>query len=180
MAVIDRLRRALGLTPRPSHAVDSVLEDELELPDGLPEQIRTVEAAALAIYRQHDLPTEPASYLKRGSDAPWEVLPGALSPAEKWAMIEAAPQGAGWRFGDRSILGRHSPHEEVRNAATLLATCANLRRKLDGDGPVTARDISDAMLLGTAAGVLMTNASRSVTAEPHTPLIFHAIEDDQD
>ncbi|WP_292052309.1 MULTISPECIES: hypothetical protein [unclassified Brevundimonas] len=179
MIVLDRIRKALGFRPASLPAdQEDPFEDELQLPDGLPDQIHTVEQAALAIYRRHNLPTDPVSYLKRGPDAPWEVLPAGLTPADKWNMVNAAPAGAGWRFGDRSILGRQSPHEEVRNASTLLATCDQLRRKLSGESPVTAQDIADAMLLGTAAGVLMSGASQVATAEPHAPLSFYAVEDE--
>lgn len=180
MSVLDRIRRSLGLHPGDRHSDGrGWAHDNLQLPEGLPEQLHTVEQAALDIYRRHNLPTQPASYVRRGPDAPWEILPQSLTPQQKWSLIASAPKGAGWRYGDRSVLGRHSPHEEVRNAATLIATCDNLRRRLKGEGPVTAQDIADAMLLGTAAGVLLSAQNRS-TAEvqpSRAPLSFHAVEE---
>lgn len=180
MSIVDRFRRVLGLEPGTLHSVDEqAFEDALELPDGLPEQIRTVEQAALAIFKRHDLPTASVSYLRKGPDAPWEALPNGLTPKQKWALVNAAPEGAGWRYGERSVVGRRHPNEEVRNAATLLSTCDNLKRRLEGHDPVTPQDVADAMLLGTAAGVLMTAAQTlSEPLPPHVPLSFVAIEDD--
>lgn len=182
MSIVDRFRRVLGLEPDTLPAVDrQAFEDDLQLPDGLPEQIRTVEHAALAIYQRHNLPSEQISYVRKGPNAPWEALSATLTPEQKWALINQAPQGAGWRYGDRSVVGRHHEVAEVRNAATLLATCDNLQRRLKGREPVTPQDISDAMLLGTAAGVLMTTAQNlSEPAVTHVPLSFVAIDDDSD
>lgn len=179
MGLLDRLRRTLGGAPE---VLPAGLEDEerLTLPDGLPEQLRTVETAALDIYRRHGLPCEQASYCRKGPDAPWEVIPGPLSPEQKWQLVQSAPAGAGWRFGDRAAVGRQSPVEEVRNAATLLGTCDTLKRKLAGDGPVTAQDVADAVLLGTAAGVLMAQGAVLSASDAHVPLSFVPVEDDEE
>ncbi|WP_242912285.1 hypothetical protein [Brevundimonas pishanensis] len=182
MSIVERLRRVWGLKPDPAPALGEVEpDDELELPEGLPEQIRTVEQAALAIYQRHGLPTAPVSYLRKGADMPWEPLPEKLTPPEKWALLNSAPRDASWRYGDRAVVGRHHEIAEVRNASTLLATCDSLRRRLEGHEPVSAQDISDAMLLGTAAGVLMTTAHTPLSehVEPiHVPLTFIAVDDE--
>ncbi len=178
MGIRDRMRQALGITPR---AAPAVIPDDrshaLAWPDGLPRQIRTVQNAALDIYRQNGLPTDAGSYCAKGPDAPWEKLPDGLTPAEKWNLLQAAPEGAGWRFGTRASLGRHSLDEEVRQASSLLQTCDALRQKLESDEAVTASDIADALLLGTASGLLLQTRNTKANGETYAPLVFTSIVD---
>ena len=178
MGFRDRMRQALGITPR---AAPAVIPEEprhtLAWPDDLPRQIRTVQNASLDIYRQHGLPTDAGSYCAKGPDAPWEKLPDGLTPAQKWHLLQAAPEGAGWRFGTRASLGRHSAVEDVRGAASLLQTCDALRQKLESDEAITASDIADAMLLGTASGLLLKARNTKADGETYAPLVFTSVVD---
>lgn len=178
MGIRDRMRQALGITPRPEPAV--ILDEPsnaLAWPDDLPRQIGSVQEASLDIYRQHGLPTEAGSYCAKGLDAPWERLPDGLTPTQKWNLLQAAPEGAGWRFGTRASLGRHSPVEEVRHASSLLQTCDELRQKLESDEAVTSGDIANALLLGTASGLLMQARNSKSGGETYRPLVFTSVAD---
>lgn len=135
------------------------------LPDGLADRIERVEQAALSLYARHGLPTQAGGYLRRGPDAPWEKLSDTLTPEEKWQLLEQAPPGAGWRFADRSALGRNHPEPRVHRAAILLAACGGLRARLDGHIPTTAQDLADAVQLGAASAWLTGGETKA----PSTP-----------
>lgn len=178
MSIVDRMRQALGLTTRATPAAAyPPLQDHLVWPDDLPRQIVRVQDASLDIYRQHGLPTDAGSYCAKGQDAPWEKLPDGLTPAEKWNLLQAAPEGAGWRFSTRASLGRHSLNEDVRQASSLLQTCDALRQKLESDEAITASDIADALLLGTASGLLLKARNTKAGNETYAPLMFTSIVD---
>lgn len=148
----------------------------IALPDGLSEQIQTVESAALEIYRRAGLPTAAGSYVQRGPQASWERLADNLTPTEKWDLLNSAPEGAGWRFVDRASLGRTSEDPDVRRASALLVTCAGLKARLSGELPTSAQDVADALQLGAAASWL----AQIITASPlddHQPLTFMPIAD---
>lgn len=150
--------------------------EEIALPEGLSDQILTVESAALEIYRRAGLPTRAGSYVQRGPDAPWEPLGDNLGPAEKWDLLNSAPEGAGWRFVDRASLGRTSDDPVVRRASTLLVTCAGLKARLSGELPTSAQDVADALQLGAAAAWLAQIVA-SLSLEDHQPLTFVPIAD---
>lgn len=151
-------------------------EDTAVLPDGVAEQIATVEAAALSIYEQYGLPTAAGCYIQRGPDAPWELLPASLTTREKWDLLEEAPPQGKWRFVERSAIGRLSEVTELQRASLLLAACAGLAARLEGKVPTTAQDVADALQLGAATSWL-TQASGSSPlinddTEAYTPLSF--------
>lgn len=155
------------------------IADELEdavLPDGLVDQIQTVEDAALDIYARHGLPLAQGNYVQRGEDAAWEPLADNLTPTEKWDLLEEAPPHAHWRFTDRAGLGRHSAHPEVQRASILLAACSGLRARIDGKHPTTAQDVADALQLGAAAAWLQaaapTSSANAVEQDSYAPLTF--------
>lgn len=176
MSIVARMRQALGLTARATPAATySPPQDHLAWPDDLPRQIVRVQEASLDIYRQHGIPTEAGSYCAKGPDASWEKLPDGLTPAEKWNLLQAAPEGAGWRFGTRASLGRHSLNEDVRQASSLLQTCDALRQKLESDEAITASDIADALLLGTASGLLLKSRNTKADGETYAPLVFTSV-----
>ena len=180
MGVVDRVRQALGLAARATPAVlNPDPRNDLAWPDDLPRQIRSVRDASLEIYRQYGLPTETGNYRAQGPEAPWKRLPDNLSPSQKWELFQAAPEGAGWRFADRSGLGRHSPIADVRQAAALLQKCDNLQRKLENNEEITANDITDAMLIGTASGFLLQVSAYKAPSTGHSPLMFTSASDDR-
>lgn len=183
MGMIDRMRQALGRTARAAPAVitdthPNDLANDLAFPDELPRQIHAVRDASLEIYRQHGLPTASGNYRARGPEAPWERLPDDLSPSQKWALVQDAPEGAGWRFTDRGGLGRHSPVEDVRQAARLLQKCDNLQRKLESNEGITASDIADAMLVGTASGFLLQTRSAKAADADQSSLVFTSVSEE--
>ncbi|MEG1451439.1 hypothetical protein [Brevundimonas sp.] len=176
MGIRDRIRLALGISSRAAPAViPEAPREGLAMPDDLPRQIVRVQEASLDIYHQHGIPTEDGSYCAKGPDAPWEKLPDGLTPAEKWNLLQAAPEGAGWRFGTRASLGRHSLNEDVRQASSLLQTCDALRQKLESDEAITASDIADALLLGTASGLLLKTRNTKADGETYAPLVFTSV-----
>ncbi len=157
-------------------------EEELpQLPEGLEDDIRSVELAALEIYSRHGLPTQAGGYAQRGLDAPWEKLADDLTPQEKWTLMEEAPEGANWRFVERSGIGRTHPEVIVRRASALLAACEGLRARLTGRLPTTAQDVVDALQLGAASAWLagapvsdhpLASTESLPQEEPRQPLIF--------
>lgn len=164
-------------------------EEVPQLPEGLDEDIRSVERAALEIYSHHGLPTQAGGYAQRGFEAAWEKLPDDLTPQEKWSLMDEAPEGAGWRFVERSAIGRTHPETEVRRASVLLAACEGLRARLSGRIPTTAQDVVDALQLGAASAWLagagsgnhpMASPDAEVKGDERTPLVFFAVSDAHD
>lgn len=181
MAIVDRMRKALGLASNAPAAVEPETE-VLSWPDGLPQQIITVEQACLDVYRQHGLPTAAGNYRHKGGPGEdWETLPEGLTPEEKWKLYLEAPEGAGWRFADRAALGKHSDIPEVRRASTLLQACDRVRQRIEGKEPVTPQDLADAVDLGTASGLLLQamSAAGLEPAPDYQPLVFVPVEDDE-
>ncbi|MEN5147148.1 hypothetical protein [Brevundimonas diminuta] len=124
-----------------------------EPPDGVDDllaEIGVMETAARQIYARHGLPDQPGHYRRAGEDAPWEKIADRLTPSEKWTIMEAAPEQAGWRFSSLEGIGSRSDVAEVRRAAALLEACRGLRQRLIGDAPITPQDLVDAIRLGAA------------------------------
>ncbi|WP_427790683.1 hypothetical protein [Brevundimonas diminuta] len=118
--------------------------------DDLLAELAAMEAAARQVYARHGLPDQPGHYRRTGEDAMWEKIADRLSPAEKWALMEAAPTQSGWRFSSLEGIGAHSDIVEVRRAAALLDACRGLRQRLSGDAPISPQDLIDAIRLGAA------------------------------
>lgn len=124
-----------------------------DAPDGIDDllaELTIVEAAARQVYTRHGLPDQPGHYRRTGEDATWEKIADRLSPTEKWALMEAAPAQAGWRFSSLEGIGARSDVAEVRRAAALLEACRGLRQRLTGDALISPRDLVDAIRLGAA------------------------------
>ncbi len=155
--------------------------DELfQLPEGLADDIATIEAAALDIYARHGLPVAAGGYVQRGPDAAWEKLPDTLSAPQKMALLDEAPENGQWRFVERSGIGRLSTITEVRRASALLAACEGLRARLTGRMPTTAQDVADALHLGSASAWLLGSGHalpEAGTEQPLAPLTFHSPDD---
>lgn len=127
-------------------------------------EIDAIEAAALAIYVRHDLPGEIGHYQRADHQAPWEKLEDALTPEQRWAMVQAAPEGEGRRFASSADLGVDSPVPEVRRAAAILAACRGLRQRLAEAAGFTAQDLADAIQLGAAARRLEDDAPQDMSS----------------
>lgn len=124
-----------------------------EPPDGIDDllaELAVMETAARQVYARHGLPDQPGHYRRKGEDTAWEKIADRLSPAEKWAIMEAAPAQAGWRFSSMEAIGARSDIVEVQRAAALLEACRGLRQRLTGDAPISPQDLVDAIRLGAA------------------------------
>lgn len=109
-----------------------------------------VDAAALAVYAFHQLPSRPGHYRQAPGLGTWEHLGNDLTPAQKWALMDVGPTEQGWRYSSLEQLGARSPVADVRYASSLLAACQGLRQRLDEGAPLTAQDVADAIQLGAA------------------------------
>lgn len=152
-----------GVTP--AEGVDSLLVELVHM-----------EAAAAEVYGRHGLPDQPGQYRRRGEAGAWEKVADRLTPAEKWAMIEAAPREEGWRFASLEHLGVRSDIPEVRQAAAVLAACRGLRQRLTAEAPISPQDLADAIRLG-ASWRRLSDAHAPLTAAPG-PLLFLPPEED--
>ena len=123
-------------------------------------EIDVIETTALEIYVRHGLPGAIGHYRRDDRQAPWEKLEDALTPEQRWAMVQAAPEGEGRRFASCADLGADSPVAEVRRAAAVLAACRGLRQRLAETTGFTAQDLADAIRLGAAARRLEDDVAR--------------------
>ena len=120
--------------------------------------LQTIEAAASEVYGCHGLPQHPGHYRRSASSPAWESLGDALSPAEKWALINAAPEGERWRYAAYEALGAHSDRPAVRQASALLSACQGLRQRLAQRTAITPQDLADSIRLGEAWRRLVEDA----------------------
>lgn len=144
--------------------------------DGLLALLRTIEAAAGRVYGRYGLPQQPGHY-RRPADSPvWEPLSDRLSPAEKWDLVQASPDGARWRYAAYEALGAHSDLPAVRQASALLAACQGLRQRLAERAVITPQDLADSIRLGEAWRGLVEDAAYDEAAAE--PLHFLPPDDD--
>ncbi len=84
-------------------------EASLDGVESLLAEVAAIEAAACEVYGRHGLPAQPGQYRRWGDDGAWERLSDRLSPAEKWALIQAAPPEEGWRLASLDAESVASP-----------------------------------------------------------------------
>ncbi|MGX1692677.1 hypothetical protein [Brevundimonas naejangsanensis] len=137
---------------------------EADGPLALGAEIDAIEAAALEIYVRHDLPGEIGHYQRADRQTPWEKLEETLTPEQRWAMVQAAPESEGRRFASSADLGVDSPVPEVRRAAAVLAACRGLRQRLAEAAGFTAQDLADAIQLGAAARRLEDDDAQDISS----------------
>ncbi|MCO8019723.1 hypothetical protein NI456_12730 [Brevundimonas diminuta] len=130
----------------------------------LASEIDAIEAAALVIYVRNGLPGAIGHYQRADRQAPWEKLEDALTPEQRWALVQAAPEGEGRRFASSADLGADSPLPEVRRAAAVLAACRGLRQRLAEAAGFTAQDLADAIQLGAAARRLEDDDAQNLSS----------------
>jgi hypothetical protein len=156
-----------------SRAVVPTREQSLATPgegvDSLLAEIAAIETAAAGLYGRHGLPDQPGQYRRRGDEGAWEKVADPRTPAEKWAMIQAAPPEEGWRFASLASLGARSEIAEVRQAAAVLAACRGLRQRLTEETPISPQDLADAIRLGASWRRLSAPSDASDDA---VPLLF--------
>ena len=125
----------------------------------LVELLAAIETTAGTVYGRHGLPQRPGHYRRRADGGAWEALGDTLSPAEKWALIEADADGGRWRYCAYEGLGAHSDIPAVRQASAILAACQGLRQRLADRATISAQDLADSIRLGEAWRRLAENAS---------------------
>lgn len=151
-----------GMTSERSEAATSTT-DLLSL-------LQTIEAAAGAVYGRHGLPQRPGHYRRPADGGAWELLGEALSPAEKWALIDASPEDRRWRYAAYEVLGARSAVPAVCQASALLAACQGLRQRLADRAVISAQDLADSIRLGEAWRRLVEEAAHDDASYP--PLKF--------
>lgn len=132
--------------------------------------LQTIEATAGQVYGRHGLPQRPGHYRRLADSEFWESLGDALTPAEKWALIDGSPDGDRWRYSAYEGLGAHSQVPAVRQASAILAACQGLRQRLVEHSVISAQDLADSIHLGEAWHSLVEEASHDNALSP--PLKF--------
>lgn len=112
--------------------------------------LQMIEETAGQVYGRHGLPQRPGHYRRPADGDAWEPLGDALTPAEKWALIERSPNGDRWRYSTYEGLGAHSDIAIVRQASAILAACQGLRQRLTEHTVISAQDLADSIRLGEA------------------------------
>jgi hypothetical protein len=126
--------------------------------DDLLSLLQAIEKAAAEVYERHGLPRRPGHYRRSQDSDVWEPLGDALSPAEKWALINDTPEGGRWRYAAYEALGAQSDLPAVRQASALLAACQGLRQRLSQTAAITPQDLADSIRLGEAWRRLVEDA----------------------
>ncbi|MGO4410464.1 MULTISPECIES: hypothetical protein [unclassified Brevundimonas] len=136
--------------------------DRPEVPtstDDLLSLLQVIETAAGEVYGRHGLPQQRGHYRRPTDGDVWEPLGDALSPAEKWALVDSSPEGGRWRYAAYEALGAGSDVPAVRRASALLAACQGLRQRLADRATISAQDLADSIRLGEAWSRLATDTS---------------------
>lgn len=154
----------------PSAGMTSERPEAETSPDDLLSLLQAIEAAAGAVYGRHGLPQRPGHYRRPADGGSWELLGEALSPAEKWALIDASPEGDRWRYAGYEVLGARSDIPAVRQASALLAASQGLRQRLTDRAVISAQDLADSIRLGEAWRRLVEEAAHDDASHP--PLKF--------
>lgn len=111
--------------------------------------LETIETAATGVYGRHGLPRIPGHYRRPADGGAWRLLGQAMTPAEKWTLIDAA-DGERWRYANYEALGADSDIPAVRQASALLAACQGLRQRLSDHVVISPQDLADSIRLGEA------------------------------
>ena len=164
--------------PRPRRAVEEADSNPVgpsltpDTSDDLRVLLDEVDAAARAVYALHGLPSIPGHYRQAPESDAWEPLGAALSPAEKWTLLDQHPLNQGWRYASLEQLGQRSTIPDVRYASALMSACQGLRLRLETGMALSAQDLADAIRLG-AAWRRLTEAGQS-----RSDLIFTAPDEE--
>ncbi len=153
---------AVAASSQPSEARDDLR--------GLLDQ---VEATALGVFALHGLPSASGHYRQPPGSERWEHLAHALTPAEKWALLDENPTDQGWRYASLEQIGARSTIADVRHASGLLSACRGLRLRLDESTAPSPQDVADAIRLGVTWRRLAESGSSA-----RTPLQFHSPDQD--
>ncbi|MES2835656.1 MAG: hypothetical protein V4707_13215 [Pseudomonadota bacterium] len=125
--------------------------------DALADRLSGIEAAALATYAAHGLPTAPGHYRKGPRARGWTFLGADIEPEARWAMVLERPPETGWRHGALEAIGGHDRNPAVQAASRALTACRALRDQLSTGESVSADDVA---ALLEVAGALEKPRSR--------------------
>lgn len=129
--------------------------------------LQAIETAAGQVYGRHGLPQQPGHYRRPAEGGAWMALGDALSPADRWSLIRAAPADERWRYSAYEGLGARSDIPVVRQASALLAACQGLRQRLAERALISPQDLADSIRLGEAWRRLVEDAGHDdPSAEP--------------
>lgn len=148
----DRWRALLvkAITPTVRGDPTSGSFDGLPIPATSQEQsplqalLNDIETTALAIYAVHGFPDQQGHYARKSETDAWTFISEHLTPAERFALVEANPPEKGWRFGRLQDLGLQSGDNLLVTAGKLLDGVAKLRTI----GLMTEDDFLAAIRLG--------------------------------
>lgn len=135
--------------------------------DALAERLAAIEAAALATYAAHGLPTAPGHYRKGPRAKGWTFLGANIEPEARWAMVLERPPEKGWRHGTLEAIGARDRVPAVQAASCALTACRALRDQLSTGESVSADDVA-----------ALLEVAESLARPPgRTRLRFEAAED---
>lgn len=110
--------------------------------DGLADRLAALEAAALATYAAHGLPTAPGHYRKGPRAKAWTFLGADIDPEARWAMVLERPPEAGWRHGTLEAIGAQDRNAAIQAASRALLACRALRDQMTTGAAVSADDVA--------------------------------------
>ena len=115
--------------------------------DAVLARLDAIEAAALAVYAHHGLPTRPGHWRRGPRAKGWTFLGARLTPEDRWAEILARPPEKGWKHAALADLGALDGRPGPRRASERLNAVARLRARLASGEPLTLDDLLDALTL---------------------------------
>lgn len=110
--------------------------------EALADRLTAFEAAALATYAAHGLPTAPGHYRKGPRARGWTFLGADIAPEARWAMVLERPPEKGWRHGALEAIGARDRDPAVQAASRALTACRALRDQLATGESVSADDVA--------------------------------------
>lgn len=120
--------------------------------EALADRLAAIEAAALATYAAHGLPTKPGHYRKGPRATKWTFLGADIEPEVRWSMVLERPPEKGWRHGALEAIGGHDHRPAVQAASRVLIACRALRDQLTTDERVSADDVAALLEVAEALG----------------------------
>ena len=120
--------------------------------EALSDRLLAIEAAALATYAAHGLPTGPGHYRKGPRAKGWTFLGTDIEPEARWTMVLERPPEKGWRHGALEAIGGHDRSPAVQAASRALNACRPLRDQLATGESVSADDVAALLEVAGALG----------------------------
>lgn len=134
--------------------------------EALSDRLAAIEAAALATYAAHGLPTAPGHYRKGPRAKAWTFLGADIDPEARWAMVLERPPERGWRHGTLDAIGARDRRPTVQAASRTLTACRALRHQMATGEAVSTDDVT----------ALLDVADAVAKPEPRARLQFNATD----